>query len=104
MTDYKLCGEGPRWAHVKPTEPDTVYLGGDLHGMSFTMQFFPECITDPRLHGYDCIEDFIEDYVEATLSHEHVHIVLCHLEGDEVSTLWDNVDGLFQLTLNGEPF
>ena len=96
--------ERPWWVTISPDDPDTILLGGGLEGMTHTMKHHRDCVTYPLLLQYDCIEDFIEDYIEATLSHEHIHIALCHLEGSVVAGLWDNVDGLFQITLNGEPF
>ena len=98
MTEYKLCGEGPRWAHVKPEEPDTVYLGGALYGMNFTMWNFPESILDPRLSFYACIEDFIEDYIEVALSHELCHIEIYRVDGSKSAEMWDNVDWCNELT------
>jgi len=99
MTDIKLdTTNAPRWIHVKPEEPETIYLGGDLEGMNYTIQYFPVCVTDPRLFNYPCIEDFILEYIETELIHESCHIAINMVDGSESSELWDNVDRLNEVT------
>lgn len=98
MSEIELIGERWWWIGVSPEKPDTIRLGGGIEGMTYTMRNHPDCVTDDRLLDYDCMEDFIEEYIEIALAHEHMHITLFHLFGYNVSTMWDNVDGLFQLT------
>lgn len=88
----------PRIAHIKPSDPQTMYLGGDLEGMTLAITDYQECVLDKRMLNYACIEDFIIEHIEMILSHDYIHNTLFCLEGVSTAESWDNVDGFNQLT------
>ena len=99
MMNYKIALlSDPRIAHIKPSDPQTMYLGGDLAGMTLAITDYHDCVLDKRMLEYDCIEDFIIEHIEMILSHDYIHNTLFYLEGDKACTEWDNVDGFNQLT------
>ena len=99
MINYKLSPyDYPQWIYVTEEEPTTVYLGGDLWGMNYTIRNYPECVSDPRLYRYPSLEWFIVDHIEDSLIHEDVHIACLLLDEVEACDMWDNIDNLNQLS------
>ena len=97
--DYKIALlSDPRIAHIKPHDPGTMYLGGDLEGMTLAIREYHECVLDKRMLEYDCIEDFIIEHIEMILSHDYIHNLLFRVDGLDTATMWDSVDGFNQLT------
>ena len=97
--DYKISVlQDPRIAHIKPNDPDTLYLGGDLEGMTLAIREHHECVLDKRMLKYDSVEDFIIEHIEEILSHDHIHNVLFYVDGGASAEMWDNVDSFNELT------
>ena len=90
--------QDPRIAHIKPSDPDTIYFGGDLEGMTLAIREHPECVLDKRMLNHDSVEDFIIENIEIIISHDHIHNALFYVDGVYSAEMWDNVDSFNELT------